>query len=106
MHSIKHPGKTIGDFCRPDQMALVVYDMQIGIMRQMPDGAGITARVLSILTAARASNFPVIFMRHMSMPLALMGAFQRRQVWLAKDRRSGRHQATVSQRKRRLRDRA
>ncbi|NEH40208.1 cysteine hydrolase family protein, partial [Rhizobium ruizarguesonis] len=79
MHSIKHPGKTIGDFCRPDQMALVVYDMQIGIMRQMPDGAGITARVLSILTAARASNFPVIFMRHMSMPLALMGAFQRRQ---------------------------
>ncbi|UWM73679.1 cysteine hydrolase [Rhizobium sp. WSM4643] len=79
MHSIEHPGKTIGDFCRPDQMALVVYDMQIGIMRQMPDGAGITTRVLSVLTAARASNFPVIFMRHMSMPLALMGAFQRRQ---------------------------
>lgn len=79
MHSVRHPGKTIDDFCRPDQMALIVYDMQIGIMRQMAHGAEITAKVLSVLQAARAAGFPVIFLRHLSMPLSLMGAFQRRQ---------------------------
>lgn len=79
MHSVGKPGKVIGDFCRPDSMALVVYDMQIGIMRQIPDGAEIIARTLSVLNAARAAKFPVIFMRHMSVPLHLMGAFQRRQ---------------------------
>jgi Amidases related to nicotinamidase len=79
MHSVRQPGRTIGDFCRPEQMALVVYDMQIGIISQLSNGADIVARVLSVLTAARASNFPVIFMRHMSAPLKLMGAFQRRQ---------------------------
>lgn len=60
-------------------MALVVYDMQIGIMRQIEDADGLLSRVASVLDAARLSNLPVIFMRHMSMPLPLMGAFQRRQ---------------------------
>ncbi|WP_331371598.1 cysteine hydrolase [Sinorhizobium chiapasense] len=72
-------GKTLRDFCRPDQMALVVYDMQAGIVRQMKDGAEITAKVLKVLDAARRGGYPVIFLRHMSMPRALMGAFQLRQ---------------------------
>lgn len=67
------------DVCRPDRMALVVYDMQIGIVRQMPNGVAITERVASILEAARSSGFRIVFMRHMSMPRELMGAFQFRQ---------------------------
>jgi nicotinamidase-related amidase len=72
-------GRTLTDFCSPDRMALVVYDMQVGIVHQVPCGKEVTARVGRVLGAARAGGFPVIFMRHMSMPLALMGSFQRRQ---------------------------
>src|SRR5262245_22951758 len=39
--------------CRPERTALVVYDMQVGILRQLRDGAGVTARVLQVLQAAR-----------------------------------------------------
>jgi nicotinamidase-related amidase len=72
-------GLTLKDYCRPDRMALVVYDMQVGIVRQMQSAAEITAKVASVLSVARANGFRVIFLRHMSMPLALMGAFQYRQ---------------------------
>ena len=72
-------GKTLEDFCRPERMALVVYDMQVGIVRQMKNGAEITDRVVKVLDAARSGGFPVIFMRHLSMPKPLMGAFQMRQ---------------------------
>jgi nicotinamidase-related amidase len=79
MHSVELPGKMLADFCSPDGMALIVYDMQIGILRQMQDAGAIIERVADALEAARSAGCPVIFMRHMSMPLPLMGAFQRRQ---------------------------
>ncbi|TCV65410.1 nicotinamidase-related amidase [Neorhizobium sp. R1-B] len=72
-------GKTLQDFCRPDRMALVVYDMQVGILHQLKDGTAITAKVKTVLDAARAAGFPVIFFRHLSMPKPLMGHFQMRQ---------------------------
>ena len=74
-----HIPMTLADCCRPDRMALVVYDMQVGIVRQVKCGPAITERVAGILEVARASGFPVIFTRHLSMPLPLMGRFQRRQ---------------------------
>lgn len=45
----------------------------------MKNGAEITGQVLKVLDAARAGGFPVIFLRHLSMPKPLMGAFQTRQ---------------------------
>jgi nicotinamidase-related amidase len=60
-------------------MALVVYDMQVGIVRQVKNGPEIAAQVARVLAAARAGGFRVIFMRHLSMPRELMGAFQYRQ---------------------------
>jgi len=71
--------ETLADLCRPDRMALVVYDMQVGIVRQMKDGTAIMQRVATVLEAARKNGFRVIFLRHMSMPKELMGAFQYRQ---------------------------
>jgi nicotinamidase-related amidase len=64
-------------------MALVVYDMQVGVVDQVACGPAIAARIAAILEVARARRFPIIFTRHMSMPLPLMGRFQRRQamVW-------------------------
>jgi biuret amidohydrolase len=67
------------DVCRPDRMAVVVYDMQVGIVAQISAGKEITDRVLRILTLAREHRYRVIFMRHMSMPTKLMGSFQFRQ---------------------------
>jgi nicotinamidase-related amidase len=57
-------------------MALLVYDMQVGILSQIKNGAEITARVQKVLSAARASGIRVIFSRHMSLPKELMGMFQ------------------------------
>ena len=56
--------KTLEDACDPATMALIVYDMQAGVLRQLPDGgAGAVERVSRVLTAARAGGYPVFFTR-------------------------------------------
>jgi nicotinamidase-related amidase len=71
--------KTIEDACDPATMALIVYDMQDGVLRQLPDGgAAATERVSRVLTAARAGGYPVFFTRHTSLPVNLMGTAQLR----------------------------
>src|SRR3712207_6982433 len=60
-------------------MALLVYDMQVGIVSQLTHGPEVTARVKGVLEAAREGGFPVFFSRHMSLPKELMGVFQLRQ---------------------------
>jgi nicotinamidase-related amidase len=69
----------LADVCRPDRLALVVYDMQVGVVRQISNGPEITGRVARLLEAARQHGYRVIFLRHMSMPTKLMGSFQFRQ---------------------------
>ena len=75
--------ENLQDAVRPDRAALVVYDMQIGILQQLPTGQAVLEKVLAVLDAARAAGVRVIFMRHMSLPKRLSGAFQLRQmmVW-------------------------
>jgi nicotinamidase-related amidase len=68
--------QTFEDVCHPASMALVVYDMQVGIVKQVTNGAKITARVLQVLEAARKAGVRVFFTRHLSLPKELMGAFQ------------------------------
>ena len=71
--------KTLEDACDPATMALIVYDMQAGVLRQLPDGGrGAVERVSRVLTAARAGGYPVFFTRHMSLPVRLMGRTQLR----------------------------
>lgn len=70
--------QTLKDVCDPASLALIVYDMQVGIVKQVANGAEITARVLQVLEACRAAGVRVIFTRHMSLPNELMGAFQLR----------------------------
>jgi biuret amidohydrolase len=64
--------------CDPRRLALIVYDMQVGILRQLSDGARITANVAEVLRAARAASIRVFFFRHLSLPKELMGVFQLR----------------------------
>ena len=71
--------ETLEDACDPAAMAVIVYDMQAGVVRQLPGGGAQTAeRVSRVLTAARAGGYPVFFTRHLSLPARLMGAAQLR----------------------------
>ena len=70
---------SLAEVCRPDRLALVIYDMQAGVVGQVADGAALTQRVAQVLSVARGAGVRVVFTRHLSMPLKLMGRFQLRQ---------------------------
>ena len=69
---------TLPEICSGQQVALLVYDMQIGIARQINESEAVVANVGRVLKAARDARIRVFFTRHMSLPLELMGAFQLR----------------------------
>jgi nicotinamidase-related amidase len=70
--------QTLEDVCDPTRLALVVYDMQVGIVNQIKNGPEITDKVLQVLEAARGAGIRVFFTRHMSLPKELMGVSQLR----------------------------
>jgi biuret amidohydrolase len=70
--------ESLTEVCDPKRLALIVYDMQIGILKQIKNPAEIIGRVSKVLHAARAAGVRVVFMRHMSLPKELMGTFQYR----------------------------
>jgi biuret amidohydrolase len=80
--------RTLEEAVRPDRTALLVYDMQVGIVRQIADGARVLAQVQRVLDAARTAGMRVFFSRHMSLPVELMGASQFRMAmaWQRVDR--------------------
>jgi nicotinamidase-related amidase len=75
--------ESLSDALQPSTLALVVYDMQAGIVGQVAGGDRVLANVLRVLAAARAAGVRTVFTRHYSMPTALAGVFQLRQakVW-------------------------
>lgn len=70
--------QSIEEACDPIRTALLVYDMQVGIIRQLKNGGQIVTRVKAVLDAARAAELRVFFMRHMSLPKEAAGVFQLR----------------------------
>jgi nicotinamidase-related amidase len=70
--------ETLEEACDPRRTALVVYDMQVGIVPQLPTGPAIVERVARILRAARDGGYRVVFTRHMSLPNKLAGVTQLR----------------------------
>lgn len=70
--------RTLEEVCDPSRMALLIYDMQVGILSQLKNSEQIIARVVQVLQAARAAGIRVFFSRHMSLPKELMGVFQLR----------------------------
>jgi biuret amidohydrolase len=68
--------RTLEEVCRPERLALLVYDMQAGIVAQLPDGADVTRRVLDVVHAARAGGFRVFYTRYMSLPKEVAGVSQ------------------------------
>jgi nicotinamidase-related amidase len=68
--------RTLEEVISPDNTALLIYDMQAGITRQIANADEIVGRVRSILESARRIGMRTFFTRHMSLPKNLMGAFQ------------------------------
>jgi len=65
---------TLEDACDPGRMALIVYDMQVGVVGQIANGHAVTERVLAVLESAREAGVRVVFTRHMSLPNEVAGA--------------------------------
>jgi nicotinamidase-related amidase len=70
--------QTLEEVCDPARLALIVYDMQVGILEQIADGAAVTANVTRVVRAARDAGVRILFSRHMSLPRELMGVSQLR----------------------------
>jgi nicotinamidase-related amidase len=68
--------QTLEDVCDPKRLALIVYDMQVGIVQQVENGQQITGKVVQVLQAARKAEIRIFFTRHMSLPKELMGVSQ------------------------------
>ena len=77
IHGLSIP-QVLGDVCDSTRLALLVYDMQAGIVRQIPDGAIVTEQAGRVLQAARTAGVRTFFTRHMSLPKELMGVSQYR----------------------------
>ena len=79
---------TLDDLCDRRRMALIVYDMQIGIVSQIADGATITRQVVEVIEAARAGGLRVVYTRHMYLPKEIAGVSQLRtaMAWQRVDR--------------------
>ena len=70
--------ESLEDAVDPRRLALVVYDMQVGILRQIRRADEVTANVLNVVEAARQAGVRTVFTRHMSLPNELAGVFQLR----------------------------
>jgi biuret amidohydrolase len=68
--------QTLEEVCDPQRVALLVYDMQVGILTQIKNPEQVTLQTLKVLTAARDAGVRVFFSRHLSLPTELMGMFQ------------------------------
>jgi biuret amidohydrolase len=74
--------QSLQEACRSDRLALLVYDMQVGILEQIPDRERVIRNVGEALDAARAAGVRTYFTRHVTLPVTLMGVAQLR-MWRA-----------------------
>lgn len=72
---IKIPS-SLDEIISPQNTALIVYDMQVGIVGQVKGGQEIMKQTRRVLDASRTAGVRTFFTRHMSLPRELMGAFQ------------------------------
>jgi len=70
--------ESLDEICDPQRTALIIYDMQAGIVPQLPDGPEVVSRVLQVRQLAREAGLRVFYTRHMSLPNELSGVSQLR----------------------------
>lgn len=77
------PGEIVG----PDRCGLIIYDMQVGIVPQVPDGSQVLENCARLLASARNANMRVFYTRHTFLPnrAAGTGQLRRAMIWQKKD---------------------
>lgn len=70
--------RTLEEVCRPQNLALLVYDMQVGILEQIADRERVLGKVGEVLESARSAGVRTYFTRHVTLPVELMGVAQLR----------------------------
>lgn len=75
--------QSLQELCDPSRCALIIYDMQVGIVPQIAEGPQMVERCASLLSAARRRNLRIFFTRHFFLPheAAGVGQIQRAMVW-------------------------
>src|SRR3954467_1081232 len=74
-HGLDVP-RTLDEACEASRTALIVYDMQVGVLGQIADRDRVVDGVRRALAAARGAGVRVVFVRHVTLPTELMGASQ------------------------------
>ena len=72
----------------PRRLALLVYDMQVGVLGQIGDRERVIGQAVNVVEAARAAGVRTYFLRHVTLPVELMGASQLR-MWRTWQRAEG-----------------
>jgi biuret amidohydrolase len=80
-HGLDVP-QSLSEVCRPEQLGLLIYDMQVGILEQIADRQRVIQNVGEVLEAARGAGVRTYFTRHVTLPVELMGVAQLR-MWRA-----------------------
>jgi nicotinamidase-related amidase len=67
----------------PACTAVIIYDMQAGIVSQIDEGPAVLGKCVDLLAAARRGGYRVFFTRHMWLPLraAGVGQLRRAMIW-------------------------
>ncbi|MGN6867200.1 MAG: cysteine hydrolase family protein [Solirubrobacteraceae bacterium] len=80
--------QSLSDVCRPEQLGLLVYDMQVGILEQIADRDTVIQNVGEVLEVARGAGVRTYFTRHVTLPVELMGVAHLRmwRAWQGVDR--------------------
>jgi biuret amidohydrolase len=67
----------------PSRTAVIIYDMQVGIISQIAEGNAVLKKCSKLVTAARESGYRIFFTRHMWLPLraAGVGQLRRAMIW-------------------------
>jgi nicotinamidase-related amidase len=75
------------DILDPSRCALIVYDMQAGIVPQIATGQEIQAKCVMLLAAARQAGMRIFHTRHFFLPTsgAGVGQLRRAMVWQQKE---------------------
>jgi len=78
----------LSEVCTPERCAVLIYDMQNGIVPQISAGPEMVRSCATLLEAAREGGYRVFFTRHFFLPnnVAGVGQLRRAMVWQRKKR--------------------
>jgi biuret amidohydrolase len=67
---------TLQDVCNAQRMALLVYDMQVGIAGRLPNATRVIEKAKQTLEIARSAGIRLFFCRHLTLPNEVAGVAQ------------------------------